>query len=56
VPAHTQGFALHWYYNGRRQLHVYDGSKATEAPVQLLKHVPQTPGLHLWLVRPPCSR
>jgi hypothetical protein len=48
-----QGFQSHWYTN--RVLHVYDGSVPAD-PALLLKQVPQQPGLHLWLVKPPCSR
>lgn len=49
-----QGFQSHWYSN--RVLPVYDGSHRPANPTLLLKQVPQQPGLHLWLVKPPNSR
>lgn len=49
-----QGFKYHWY-SSNRVLQIYDGSRPAD-PQALLKHVPQLPGLHLWLVKPPCSR
>lgn len=49
-----QGFRSRWYCSNR-VLQVYDGSMPVE-PRLLLKHVPQQPGLYLWLVKPPCSR
>lgn len=49
-----QGFESHWY-SSNRVLQVFDGSRSAE-PQVLLKQVPQQPGLHLWLVKPPCSR
>jgi hypothetical protein len=50
---HMQGFQSHWYTN--RVLQVYSGAVPAD-PALLLKQVPQQPGLHLWLVKPPCSR
>jgi hypothetical protein len=49
-----QGFESHWY-SSNRVLQVYDGSKSAD-PQALLRQVPEQPGLHLWLVKPPCSR
>jgi hypothetical protein len=49
-----QGFKAHWY-NSNRVLQVYDGSKPADRRL-LLKHVPQQPGLHMWLIKPPCNR
>lgn len=49
-----QGFESHWY-SSNRVLQVFDGTRSAD-PQVLLKQVPQQPGLHLWLVKPPCSR
>lgn len=50
----AQGFASSWL--SKRVLNVFDGSSCVAPAAELLRRLPCTPCLHIWLVRAPRSR